>query len=447
MRLSLKRSWLGAALVVCILAVPFGLDQFFPPDLSRFQDLSKELRSDTGQLAHVFQTRDEKWRLQADFNDVDPLYINMLIAREDRYFWSHPGVNPLSLLRASYQWLTHRQVISGGSTLTMQVARLLEPRPRTIKAKIIQIFRALQLERRYSKKEILEIYLTLAPYGSNLEGTRSASLAYFGKTTNQLIPSEAALLVALPQTPKLWQREGFMPATLVARNRVLTQSFEIGLLNEETYQVALKDPLPNSRFSMPREMPHVARRMCFAPLAPTISHCSIRQGLQKRLESTALEASKLLPPGVNIAVLVAHHPTRQVISYVGSTDFFDESRQGQVDFIRAYRSPGSTLKPFIYGFGFDSGYLKPTSFVMDDRHRFGSYLPDNFDKTFYGMVTVSDALVMSLNIPVVQLLNKIGPQRFLGSLEEVGITPKFSDTQSAPGLSLALGGVGMTLEQ
>lgn len=435
------------AFLIGVLATLMGVDYLFPPDLTRFQDISKELRADKGQLLHVFQTKDEKWRLQARLKDIDPLYINMLLAREDRFFWSHWGVNPVSFMRAGYQWFSQGKIVSGGSTLTMQVARLLEPRPRTVKAKLVQILRAFQLERRYSKIEILEIYLTLAPYGSNLEGICSASLAYFRKPPTHLMAGEAALLIALPQTPKLWQRTGFLSATQIARNRVLTKAFEAGLIDKKTYQVGLKDPLPDSHFSMPRRVPHVARRLCYAPNAPIVSRCSIRPTLQQRMESIARETIKLFPAETNMAVLVTHHPSHQVIAYVGSADFFDTSRQGQVDFIRAYRSPGSTLKPFIYGLGFDYGLLKPNSYVLDDRHRFGSYLPDNFDKTFYGMVTVSDALVWSLNIPAVELLSQIGPQRFLGVLEEAGVKPKFSDPQSAPGLSLALGGVGMTLEQ
>lgn len=432
---------------ILIILILLGLDYFFPPNLARFQNVSKELRTESEQLIHVFQTKDEKWRLGVRLKDIDPLYINMLIAREDRYFWNHWGVNPLSLMRSLYQYLSRGKVISGGSTLTMQAARLLNPRPRTVIAKLLQILRALQLERRYAKEEILEIYLTLAPYGSNIEGVRSAAFAYFGKPPTHLLPSEAALLVALPQKPKLWTSKGFLASTKKARNKVLSLAFQKGILEQKTYQIALKEPLPHFRFSFPREVPHMARRLCSTPQASTISYCSINSALQKCIESIVREAVNLLPTGVNIAIIMVHHPSHKVMSYVGSANFFDSSRQGQVDFVRAYRSPGSTLKPFIYGLGFDYGFLNPSSYVLDNRQRFGSYLPDNFDKTFHGMVTVTEALAMSLNIPVIELLNKIGPQRFLGALEEAGIKPKFPDPQSSPGLSLALGGMGMTLEQ
>jgi penicillin-binding protein 1C len=447
MYIKLNRYVLGICVIFVVLASVAVLDYLCPPDLTRIHEVSKELHSEAGDLLHVIQTRDEKWRLKADLDRVDPAYINMLVAREDRYFWQHIGVNPASFVRAAYQLLTHGRVVSGGSTLTMQVARLLEPRPRTITAKLIQIFRALQLERRYSKREILEFYMTLAPYGSNLEGTRSAAYAYFGKSADKLLPSETALLVALPQTPSLWQRDGFTRQTLHARNRVLTQAFESGLLDESTYHVSLKDSLPDYRFSMPREMPHVARRLLGTSQSPAIATCTIRPALQARLEQLARSAVRVLPPEVNIAIMVVHHPSRQIISYVGSSDFYNASRQGQVDFIRSYRSPGSTLKPFIYGLGFDYGYITPSTYVLDDRRRYGTYMPENFDKTFYGMVTISDALANSLNVPAVDLLHDIGPQRFLGTLEQVGVSPKFADNKTAPGLSVALGGLGMTLEQ
>jgi len=437
----------GITFLMGLWVVLVGLDAFFPPNLQRFHEVSKELRTNSHHLVHVFQTKDDKWRLQAHMNEIDPTYIDMLVHREDRYFWNHWGVNPFSLLRAAYQWFSHGKVISGGSTLTMQVARLLEPQPRTLKAKFIEGLRALQLEHRFSKKEILEIYLTLAPYGSNIEGIRAASLSYFGKPASEFIPSESALLIALPQNPRLWTPKGFLPQTQTIRNRILTQSYKKGFIDEATYQIALKDPLPRTRFSLPRGMPHLARRLCFAPQASTVSLCLIRPDLQKRMESLTYEISQSLPKGVNLALLIVHHPSREVVAYVGSGDFLNTERQGQVDFIQAYRSPGSTLKPFIYGLGFDQGLIQPSTYILDDRQRFGSYRPHNFDKTFHGMVTIREALALSLNIPVIQLLSDIGPQRFVGILEEAGTPPKFPDLHSPPGLSLALGGVGMSLEQ
>jgi penicillin-binding protein 1C len=434
------------AILAFIVSV-FLLDRLFPPDLARFTTVSKELRTQQNQLVHVLQTPDEKWRLKVAVKDVDPLYLNMLIEREDRFFWHHSGVNPCALLRAGYQRLRQGKIISGGSTLTMQVARLLEPRPRSLKAKSIEILRAIQLEARFTKQQILEIYLTLAPYGGNLEGIRAAAFSYFGKSPQRLTPAEAALLIVLPQSPKRWQKTQFHPSTQVARNRVLSLAYQRGLVDKTTYNVALQEPLPRSRVTLPREMRHLARRLCSSPAAPPISYCTIQPAIQRQVESIAFEAVKNLPPEANIAILVVHHTSHQVVAYVGSSDFLDSSRQGQVDYVTAYRSPGSTLKPFIYGVAFDQGILHPSSYVLDDRHRFGTYLPDNFDKTFHGMVTAGEALTLSLNIPVVSMLSQIGPQRFLGMLEEAGIQPRFPDIHSPAGLSIALGGIGMTLEQ
>lgn len=437
----------GTGVIFCVLIVALVLDAFFPPHLNRYTDTSKELRDKSGNLLHVTKSNDDKWRLKTQLSEVDPAFIQLLVGREDKYYWYHFGFNPFSLGRALIQLVTNGRIVSGGSTLTMQVARLLDPQPRSFWAKALQIARAIQLEYHYTKSEILEMYLTLAPYGSNLEGLRSASLAYFSREPKQLIPHEAALLIALPQSPKLWKRTGFTQETLQARNRILKVAYDKKLINRETFEIALKDPLPDASFSLPRELPHMARRFLTADCEkqPFITTVDIK--LQKRLESSLQDSLKQLPEGASVAILVVHHPSREVLAYVASPDFYDQQRQGQVDYILAYRSPGSTLKPFIYGMGFDYGYLKPTTYVLDDRRRFGNYVPDNFDKRFYGMVTASEALVMSLNIPVVQLLSQIGPQRFLSVLEEVGVRPKFMDPNASPGLSLALGGLGLTLEQ
>lgn len=437
---------IGGFISICCISLLI-LDKVFPPDLSRYGDLSQELFDEQGKLLHVIQSRDDKWRLKCTLDQVDQSYLDLLLAREDQYFWSHPGVNPISLLRASYQFIKNNRIISGGSTITMQVARLLSPAPKSLKFKLIQILRAFQLELRYSKEQILEMYLTLAPYGSNLEGIRSASLAYFGKDPYCLTPSEAALLIVLPQRPRLWRRSGFAAETMQLKNNVLFFALENKLIDKATYNIAARDQLPDSKFALPRELPHLSRRLFSLNQTkqPLISTVDFK--LQKQIEFMLKEASTVLPHGANIAVMVVHHPTNKVVGYIASADFYDAKRDGQVDFIQAYRSPGSTLKPFIYAMGFDRGYLRPDSFVLDDRKRFGTYMPDNFDKEFYGMVTASEALVMSLNVPVVHLLNQIGPQRFAALLEEAGTPPKFLDPHTPPGLSMALGGMGMTLEQ
>ncbi len=425
----------------------FVLDQLFPPNLKTYETLSSEVRLENNVLAHVFLTKDEKWRLKTTREDVHLLYVDLLIAKEDRFFWSHWGVNLLSLFRALQQYLTHGKIISGGSTLTMQVARLLEPRPRTVWSKVIEIFRALQLEYHYSKQQILEMYLTLAPFGANLEGVRAASLSYFDKNPSHLTPSEVALLVILPQSPKRWEGNHFNPSVLTIRNKVLQFAFIKQLIDEDHFKIALQDPLPQNRFSLPRRAHHLARRLTSSPSAPIISLCTLQIDLQEKLQVLAQEWLKTLPQGANVAILVAHHSSSKVIAYVGSGDFFNHERKGQIDYITAFRSPGSTLKPLIYGLGFDLGLIHPETYVLNDQMRFGAYSPHNFDKALSGAIPVKKALQQSLNIPVVSLLNQVGSQRFLGLLEEAGIHPLLPEKERTPGLSIALGGLGMTLEQ
>lgn len=424
-----------------------GVDSIFPVNISRFQELSIVIAAEDKPLAHVFQTKDEKWRLGTSLNDVDPLFIKQILHREDRYFWLHNGINPFSLLRAAGQWLAHRKVISGGSTLTMQVARLLEPRPRTFSSKIIEILRSFQLEWHFTKSQILQMYLTLAPYGGNIEGIQAASWRYFGKSAQHLSPSEAALLIALPQSPRRYYHHSFTPSALQTRNRILVQLHEAGFFDKATLEAAQDEPLPLQRFDLPRYLPHVAYRLRHLLPHQKKIETTLQVSLQNKIQHLASQALNIYPAGVNIGVLVVHHPTHKVVSYLGSVDFFNVPRQGQIDYIRALRSPGSTLKPFIYGLGFEEGIIHPNTLVSDEGKSYGNYKPSNFDKQFHGMVTIENALLLSLNIPAVTTLQSLGPLKFLGILEEVGITPVFPDRLTPPGLSLALGGVGMTLEQ
>lgn len=430
-----------------LLGTGLVLDRLFPLNLKFYDNLSPEVRLENNELVHVFLTNDDKWRLKTSIDDVHPLMIDLLIAKEDRFFWSHWGVNPLALLRAITQYVTHNKIISGGSTLTMQVARLLEPRPRTIGNKMVEILRAIQLECHFSKQQILEMYLTLAPFGGNLEGVRAASLSYFGKSPAHLIPSDVALLVILPQSPKRWERNHFNSSVLSIRNKALQFAFEKKLIDKAHYTIAIREPLPQSRIPLPRKAHHLARRLTSSPEAPLISYCTLDIDQHEQLQTLAQAWLRTLPNGANLAILVAHHPSSKVIAYVGSGDFFNVERKGQIDYIKAFRSPGSTLKPFIYGLGFDLGLIHPESYVMNDQMRFGSYYPHNFDKSLSGALPVKKALQQSLNIPVVFLLNQIGTQRFLGLLEEAGIQPLLPEKEKSPGLSISLGGMGMSLEQ
>ena len=424
----------------------FGLDKIYPLSFDRLYDVSTMITSSNTTCAHVFQTKDDKWRLPVTTNDVDARFIKALIYCEDQHFGYHFGINPFSLLRAFGQFASQGRIVSGGSTLTMQVARLLEPRPRNMSSKVIEIYRALQLEVHFSKQEILNMYLTLAPYGGNIEGIQAASYSYFGKSAKNLNPEEIALLIALPQSPRRSFHKVFTPYALKARNALLKRLFNAGFIEMTILQSALKQELP-LRKNLPRHLPHLAQRLRqHNPDLKTIA-TSINLPLQIYVQNLVTQSLNILPSKVNVAILVVRHATQEVIVYLGSSDFFNNQNQGQIDFTRAIRSPGSTLKPFIYGMGFETGLFQPNTLVNDEVHAYGSYRPGNFNKTFNGSVTIEEALIQSLNIPAVSALNRLGALKFLGLLEEVNIKPKFPDAYTTPGLSLALGGVGMTLEQ
>lgn len=429
-----------------MLLITAALDFLFPPNLARFKDISSVVLAEDKSLLHIFQTKDEKWRLASDVNQIDQGFINFLIAREDKRFWRHWGVDPAALIRAAFQAVQTKKIISGGSTLTMQTARLLEPRPRTITSKLIEMVRALQLERRYTKREILSMYLTLAPFGGNVEGVKAASLTYFQHLPKSLTPAEAALLVALPQSPSKLRPHLFPARAQKARNNILTSMLYKNVLTADEYKAALTDPLPQQRSEFPRFAPHLARRLYKDYPGKAIHYATISQDIQTLTENIVKSVLSSLPPKANIAVLILDHHENKVRAYVGSSDFFDEKRDGQVDFICAYRSPGSTLKPFIYGLAFEDGLIGPESLILDDRLRFGVYSPGNFDKEFHGMVTVREALQLSLNVPAVSVLNQFGALRFLGALKGAGIDVKFKDKTTKPTLAIALGGLGMTLE-
>lgn len=439
----------GAILFASIALFAFCLallDRLYPLNLARMQDLSTIIYSEN-QPVHVFHSRDEKWRILTTVAEVDPLYLKTLIAKEDKHFYSHLGVNPFALVRAAYQWIRYGHVVSGGSTITMQTARLLEPRPRKISSKLIEFFRAMQLEWHYSKDEILSIYMTLAPFGGNIEGLNAASMSYFQKTPARLQPSEVALLVALVQSPTRLHPFHFPERATNARANVLAFMAINKLIDPAKQQLHQLAPLPTTKAKFPREIPHLAWRLKNQFPKQTAIHTTIDLELQKRVEFLLKSYEPHLPARANTAIFIVDHQRNKPVAYIASRDFYNEDEHGFVDYISAYRSPGSTLKPFIFGLGFDLGLLKPDTYLLDERRRFGAYYPRNFDKDIHGVVKAEEALAMSLNIPVVALLNQIGVMRFIGLLKEAGITPQFPRSFDSPSLAIALGGLGMSLEQ
>jgi penicillin-binding protein 1C len=398
-----------------------------------------------GKLLRPYATAEGRWRLPATTESVDLRFIALLLAYEDRRFRSHPGVDPLALGRAAYQWVRRGHIVSGGSTLTMQVARLLEPRTeRSLSAKLRQVVRAIELDWRLSKDEVLALYLSLAPYGGNLEGVRAASLAYFGKEPRRLTLGESALLVALPQSPELRRPDRSAAAARAARDRVLDRIAAAGIVPaDEVVRVKL-ELVAAGRKPMPTLAPHAADQAMAAAPARRIIRLTIDATLQKNLEDLARERARTLGPDISVAIVVIDNTSGEVLARVASADYFDERRAGQVDMTQALRSPGSALKPFIYGIAFEDGLVHPETLIEDRPVRYGAYAPENFDLTFQGTVTVRRALQMSLNVPAVALLDKVGASRLSARLLQAG-APLVLPKNETPGLAMALGGVGVKL--
>lgn len=431
----------------CLLAALSGgmlaLDRLFPPDLSRLADLSVTVSDRTGRPLRVFLNKADAWRMKVDAGDVPPVYRDLLLTFEDKRFYEHAGVDPLAVFRAISQNLSRGRVVSGASTLTMQVSRLLEPRPRTLRAKAIESLRALQLERRFSKDEILGMYLTLAPFGGNLEGVRAASLAYFGKRPAQMTLPEAALLVALPRSPTRLRPDRATARAKEARDAVLDRAVGAGMLDPERAAEAKAEPMPDTRRPLPAFAPHFAERVRLASDGFE-KRTTIDGDLQRALEGLARREASNLDEHGGLAILVADHRSREVLAYVGAPDPHDSRRFGPIDMAAASRSPGSALKPFIYGLGFDDGIIHPETLISDVSTRFGDYAPQNFDHDFSGDLTIREALQRSLNVPAVLVLDKVGPLRFIEALRKSGV--RFELPPGAtPGLPVALGGGAVSL--
>ena len=399
-----------------------------------------------GRLLRPFTIADGRWRLPMTRDDVDPKFLKMLIGYEDRHFYEHGGVDPLALVRAAGQFvLAGGHIVSGGSTLTMQVARLIAgDSTRSVLGKLGQIALAEKLEARFSKDEILDLYLLLAPYGGNIEGVRAASLAYFGKEPKRLTTAEAALLVALPQSPEARRPDRDAKAARAARNRVLDRLVAEGITDPGAAQAALSERVPTARKPFPLLAAHLALQAVAAEPGAAVHRLTIDRDLQASLEQLAADRAVGLGPKLSIAIVVADESTGAIRASVGSAGLFEDARDGHVDMTRAVRSPGSTLKPLIYGLAFEQGLALPETLIEDRPTGFGGYAPKNFDGFHRGTVTVREALQQSLNLPAVVALNAVGPVRLVARLKRAAVNAELPD-QSAPGLAIGLGGVGVTL--
>ncbi len=414
------------------------------PDLSASR--STIVTDREGRLLRAFTTESGHWRLPVTAADVDPRYLAMLKAFEDRRFDSHHGVDPLAMARAAVQAVRHGRVVSGGSTLTMQVARLAEPRPeRSLGDKLRQTVQAVRLDARLAKAEVLGLYLSLAPFGGNIEGVRAASFAYFGKEPKRLSVAEAALLVALPQSPETRRPDRFPEAARRARARVLERALAEGVITAEEAALAKAEPVPDGRKPFPILAAHLAEKAVAERPNERIHRLTIDARLQRDLEQLARERAAQFGPKLSAAIMVVDNATGEIRAAVGGADYFAAERAGSVDLSRALRSPGSALKPFVYALAFDNGLAHPETMLEDRRTRYGGYAPENFDLTFQGMVTARTALQQSLNVPVVDLLSALGPQRFVSRLRAGGAEIALPKDGGAPGLAVGLGGLGITL--
>ncbi|WP_213737239.1 penicillin-binding protein 1C [Bradyrhizobium sp. dw_411] len=446
-RIKLAAAVSAAASLILVGAFAAWVISLGPLPLQQARQVSTTIVDRNGKLLRAYAMADGRWRLPVDAKtNVDPGYLKLLLAYEDRRFRSHAGVDPLALGRAAFQLVTRGHIVSGGSTITMQLARLLEPRrERSVTAKLRQMVRALEIERRMTKDQILDLYLALAPYGGNLEGIRAASIAYFGKEPKRLSLAEAALLVALPQSPENRRADRHPEIAHAARDRVLDRMVEDGQVSAEDATQAKAVPVPRLRKPMPILAPHSADQAISIVKDTPLIKLTLDSGLQRNLEALAHDRAITLGPTISVAIIAVDNESGDVLARVGSPDYFDDRRAGQVDMTRAIRSPGSTLKPFIYGMAFEDGFVHPESLIDDRPIRFGSYAPENFDMTFQGTVPVRKALQMSLNVPAIALLDRVGASRLSSRLKQAGanlVLPK----DETPGLAMGLGGVGITLQ-
>lgn len=407
--------------------------------------MARTVTAEDGSPLWRFADSNGVWRYPVTLKDVSPEFIEALLTYEDRYFYQHPGINPVAIGRAALQDLTSGRIVSGGSTLSMQVARLLDPHDRTLTGKLKQVFRTIQLEWHYSKDEILEMYLNRAPYGGTVEGIGAASWMYLGKPPSELTAGEAALLAVLPQAPSRLRPDRYPQRAEAARNKVLDRLAEF----EVWPQSKVNDLKQESIWLAPRQVPHsaplLARRVAQGVKDPVI-RTTINPAIQRQLEEMARNRKYQLPEKTSLGIMVVDNRDMSVKGYVGSIDFSDDTRFGHVDVNSAWRSPGSTLKPFLYALAMDEGLIHSESLLQDVPRRFNDYRPGNFDTGFSGPVSVSEALRRSLNLPVVQLLDVYGPKRFSAKLRNVGLELRFP-LGSDPNLSLILGGTGARMDQ
>jgi penicillin-binding protein 1C len=433
----------GVALLGFIVLF-FILHVIFPlPDKIEYSTI---ITDDKGEVIHAFLTGNEQWRMKTELEEISPLLRKTIIQKEDKYFYRHFGINPVAVGRAFVMNVFTGRRTSGASTITMQVAKALEPKKRNIGNKLIELFRALQLEMKYSKDEILQLYLNLVPYGGNIEGVKSASILYFGKNPDHLSLAEITALSIIPNRPSSLVIGKSNDEIVKQRNKWLNRFAKEKIFTAKEIEDALAEPLIAKRGVVPKLAPHLAYKLkqSGGPIIKTNLQLNTQFKTEKLVEDyvRTLRLSKIR----NAAVMIIDNETHKVITYVGSGDFADTTDGGQVNGAAAVRQPGSTLKPLLYGLCFDEGLLTPKKMMNDVPVNYAGYAPENYDKNFNGPVTVEYALEHSLNIPSVKALNMLGKDKMIQQLSSIGFK-QIQAKQKALGLSLILGGCGATLEQ
>lgn len=441
------RFTVGFSLIVLVGFVGFKLiDTIYPmPDIALAKPFSQLVVDRHGQPLRAFADSEGVWRYPTQLDNVSQNYLEALVTYEDRYFWLHYGVNPFSILRATFQMLKNGRAVSGGSTLTMQVARIIEPHSKTIPGKLWQAFRAIQLEYHLDKNQILTLYLNYAPFGGPIEGIEAASFTYLNKSARNLSDAEAALLAVLPQSPSRYRPDRFSSRAELARNKVLNRLVEYQVWTEKRVLQAKQEKVIANFNSRPLLAPLLSRRLVKQFPDKTLIETTIDSDLQQQVADSVKGYLERFSETTSAAALIIENERLDTIAYVGAGDFANNKRFGHVDMNQAIRSPGSTLKPFIYAMAMDQGLIHSMSLLQDVPLDFDEYSPKNFTDRFSGPVSVSQALQQSLNIPAVQVLKHLGAANFAGRLENAGLKLYLPDNR-APNLSLALGGVGIKLE-
>ncbi|MBS1537838.1 MAG: penicillin-binding protein 1C [Bacteroidetes bacterium] len=434
-------------LLVFILFLSFlFVDSSFPVRVNiRYSTI---ITATDGTVLYSFLSPDDKWRMKTELPEIIPALKTAVIAKEDRWFYWHYGVNPISIIRAAVNNIIHLRTTSGASTITMQVVRLLEPKDRTFLNKLIETFRAIQLEWNYSKDEILQMYLNLVPYGGNVEGVKAASLLYFGRLPDHLSLAQITTLTIIPNRPTSLALGKNNQLIEQERNKWLKRFLSKKVFPSREIQDALAEPLDAIRREPPRIAPHFALRMKMMYPNEPIIKTQLRNPIQQRIEQLANNYNRRMRfMGVNNAsVLILDNQTNSVIGYIGNPDFNDLDHQGQVDGVKAVRSPGSALKPLIYALAIDKGLLTPKTIITDVPVNYNGFAPENFNRTFNGNVSAERALAFSLNVPAVKTLDKLGVPLFVDKLQQAGFEQIRKDSKQL-GLSAALGGCGVRLDE